>query len=105
MPVREIAGVQVDFDAEGFMTNPDQWNEEIAKVLAAEEGIPQLTEGHWQVIHFIRADYKEKGQPPTIRRMNKVGNIATKDLYEWFPKGPAKKAARIAGLGKPQGCV
>ena len=105
MPVREIAGKQVDFDDEGFMTNPDQWDEEIAKVLAEEEGIPQLTEGHWQVINFMRADYKERGQAPTIRRLNKVGGIPTKDLYEWFPKGPAKKAARIAGLGKPQGCV
>jgi len=105
MPVREIAGVQVDVDDEGFMTNPDQWNEEIARVLAAEEGIAELTPGHLQVIKFMRDDFKEKGQPPTIRRMNKVGGIATKDLYEWFPKGPAKKAARISGLGKPQGCV
>ncbi|MBN1479336.1 TusE/DsrC/DsvC family sulfur relay protein [candidate division KSB1 bacterium] len=105
MPVREIAGVHVDFDDEGFMTNPDQWTEEIAKALAEEEGISELTEGHWKVINFIRNDYKEKGQPPTIRRMNKVGGIATKDLYDWFPQGPAKKAAKIAGLGKPQGCV
>ena len=105
MPVRDIAGVQVDFDDEGFMTNPDQWNEDIAKVLAEEEGIPELTQGHMKVINFIRADFKEKGTAPTIRRMNKVGGIATKDLYEWFPKGPAKKAAKISGLGKPQGCV
>jgi len=105
MPEREIAGVQVDVDDEGFMTNPDQWNKEIAKVLAQEEGISELTDGHWQVINFIRKDFAEKGQPPTIRRMKKVGGIATKDLYEWFPNGPAKKAARIAGLGKPQGCV
>jgi tRNA 2-thiouridine synthesizing protein E len=105
MPVREIAGVQVDFDDEGFMTNPDQWTEEIAKVLASEEGISELTEGHMKVINFIRSDFKEKGTAPTIRRMNKVGGIATKDLYDWFPQGPAKKAAKISGLGKPQGCV
>lgn len=105
MPERDIAGVHVDFDDEGFMTKPDQWTEEIAQVLAKEEGITELTDGHWKVINFIREDYKEKGQPPTIRRMNKVGGIATKDLYDWFPQGPAKKAAKIAGLGKPQGCV
>lgn len=105
MPVKEIAGVQVDLDDEGFMTNPDQWTEEIAKALAAEEGISELTEGHWKVINFVRSDFKEKGQVPTIRRMKKVGNIPTKDLYELFPDGPAKKAAKVSGLGKPQGCV
>lgn len=105
MPVREIAGISVDVDAEGFMTHPDQWNENIAKVLATEEGIAELSNEHMKVIDFIRKDFKEKGQAPTIRRMNKVGGIPTKELYELFPKGPAKKAARIAGLGKPQGCV
>ena len=105
MPVKEIAGVQVDLDDEGFMTNPDQWNEEVAKELAAEEGISELTEGHWKVINFVRSDFKEKGQIPTIRRMKKVGNIPTKEIYELFPEGPAKKAAKVSGLGKPQGCV
>ena len=105
MPVKEIAGVQVDFDDEGFMTNSDQWSKEIAAVLAKEEGIDALTDGHWKVIDYIRADFAEKGQAPSIRRMNKVGGIPTKDLYELFPQGPAKKAAKISGLGKPQGCV
>jgi dissimilatory sulfite reductase related protein len=105
MPVREIAGAQVDFDDEGFMTNPDQWTKEIAAELAKEEGIDALIDGHWKAIDFIRSDFAEKGQAPTIRRMNKVGGIPTKDLYELFPKGPAKKAAKISGLGKPQGCV
>lgn len=104
MPVREIAGIRVDLDDEGFMTNPDQWNEEIANVLAREEDI-ELTEAHWKVVNFMRDDYKEKGQAPTVRRINKVGGIATKDLYDLFPKGPVKKAAKISGLSKPQGCV
>ena len=94
MPVKEIAGVQVDLDDDGFMTNPDQWNEDIAKVIAVEEGIKELTEGHMKVVNFMRKDFQEKGQAPTIRRMNKVGGIPTKELYELFPKGPAKKAAR-----------
>ena len=53
----------------------------------------------------MRQDFKEKAAVPTIRRLNKVAGISTKDLYEWFPNGPAKKAAKIAGLSKPQGCV
>ncbi len=105
MPVKEIAGVQVDLNDEGFMTNPDQWTEEIAVELAKEEDIQELTDGHWKIIKFMRSDYKEKGQAPTVRRMNKVGGIPTKELYDLFPKGPAKKAAKISGLGKPQGCV
>ncbi|MBN2412075.1 TusE/DsrC/DsvC family sulfur relay protein [candidate division KSB1 bacterium] len=105
MATKEIAGVQVELDDEGFMTNPEQWNEDIARALAAEEGITELTDKHWEIINFVRKDAKEKGQVPTIRRMNKAGGIATKDLYELFPNGPAKKAAKISGYPKPQGCV
>ena len=105
MPTREIAGVQVEVDAEGFMTNPQQWSEAVAAVLAKEEGIDPLTDAHWKVLKFMREDFLEKGQVATIRRLNKVGGIATKDLYDLFPQGPAKKAAKIAGLSKPQGCV
>ena len=105
MPVKQIADVSVEVDGEGFLTNPDQWSKEIATAIAQEEGISELKEGHWRVIEFMRQDFKENGQVPTIRRLNKVANIATKDLYEWFPGGPAKKAAKISGLSKPQGCV
>ena len=105
MPVKEIAGAQVEVDDEGFMTNPDQWTKEIAAELAMEEGIEELTDGHWKVIEFMRKDFKEKGTVPTIRRINKVGGVPTKELYALFPNGPAKKAAKIAGLSKPQGCV
>jgi len=105
MPVKEIAGVQVEVDDDGFMTNPDQWTKEIAVELAKEEGIDELTEGHWKVIEFMRKDFQEKGTVSTIRRLNKVGGIPTKELYALFPNGPAKKAAKIAGLSKPQGCV
>ena len=105
MATKHIANSQVDVDGEGFMTNPEQWNKEIARELAKEEGIAELKDGHWKVIEFMRQDFKEKAAVPTIRRLNKVAGISTKDLYEWFPNGPAKKAAKIAGLSKPQGCV
>ena len=105
MAVKEIANVQVDVDDEGFMTNPDQWNKDIANALAKEEGIDELTDGHWKVVEFMRKDYQEKGVPPTLRRINKVGGVPTKEIYTLFPGGPAKKAAKIAGLSKPKGCV
>ena len=105
MPTKEIAGKSVQVDNDGFLANPEDWSKEIAAELAKEEGIDVLTDGHWKVIEFMRADFGEKGTAPTLRRLSKVGGIPTKDLYELFPNGPAKKAARISGLGKPQGCV
>lgn len=105
MPTKEIAGKTVPVDAEGFLVNPDDWTEDMAPELAKEEGIDELTDMHWQVIRFMRNDFLEKGQIPTIRRIKNVGGVNTSDLYKLFPKGPAKKAAKAAGLGKPQGCV
>ena len=105
MPNKTFAGKTVEVDDEGFLSNPDDWTEEMAPEIAKEEGINELTEGHWKVINFIRQDFKEKGQIPTIRRMKNAGGIATSELYQLFPQGPAKKSAKIAGFGKPQGCV
>ncbi len=101
---KNIAGTDVDFDSEGFMTKPEQWSRDIATALAAEEGIT-LTDRHWEVLDFIRSDAKENGGAPNVRRLQKVGNVPTKELYTLFPKGPAKIAARLAGYPKPHGCI
>lgn len=100
-----IAGKTVEVSEDGFLVNPSDWTKEMASFLAETEGIYELTEAHWKVINFMRNDYEENGQIPTIRRMKNAGGIPTKELYELFPKGPAKKAAKAAGLGKPQGCI
>jgi tRNA 2-thiouridine synthesizing protein E len=105
MSFREIAGKTVEFDQEGFMVNPEDWTRQIAEVLANEIGINKLEEDHWKVIEFSREDFKAKGEAPTLRRITKAGGVPTKVLYELFPKGPAKKVAFIAGLGKPTGCI
>ena len=105
MLTREIAGKEVDFDDEGFMKDPTAWTIDIAEELAHEAGIEELTENHWKVIEFSRADYEAKGEAPGLRRITKVGGVPTKQIYKLFPKGPAKKVARIAGLGKPHGCI
>ena len=96
---------QVQLDAEGFLVDYKEWDEDLAKELAKEEGIEELTDRHWHVIRFMREEYEKTGQVPTIRRLKNAGGIPTKELYALFPNGPAKKAARIAGLPKPQGCV
>ncbi len=105
MSAREIAGVVIEFDEEQFMCDYKQWNQEIAAVIAKEEGIEQLTGRHFIVINFMRKEFEENGTGPTLRRLTKESGVPTKELYELFPKGPAKKAARIAGIKKPQGCV
>src|SRR5512136_2218427 len=105
MPQKQIANAMVDVDAEGFMTNPAQWTREIAAAIAKEEGIAELTPAHWKVIEFMQKEFKENGQPPSVRKLNKSGVMSTKELYETFPGGPAKKAAKIAGMKKPEGCV
>ncbi len=105
MATRIIAGKTVQVNDEGFMTNPSEWNKEIAAAIAAEEGIAELTPAHWKVIDFCRQDAAGSGKAPTLRRISTTAGVSTKDMFALFPKGPAKKVARIAGLGKPEGCV
>jgi tRNA 2-thiouridine synthesizing protein E len=104
MPTRVIAGKEVQVNDEGFMTDPSEWTREIAVAIAAEEGIPELTDAHWQVIEWSRREAKN-GKSPTLRQITTGTGVNTKQIFALFPKGPAKKAARIAGLGKPEGCV
>jgi len=105
MPTRIINNKTLEFDAEGFMTNHLDWDLEIAKVLAQEEGIPAFTDRHLLVVNFMRQEFAAKGVGPSIRRLTKESGVPTKELYELFPNGPAKKAAKIAGIKKPHGCI
>lgn len=92
------------FDSEGYLEDYKLWTKEIAQALAAEEGIT-LTERHFIVIDYARAQFAKNGDAPTLRNITKNTPVSTKELYELFPDGPAKKAARIAGLKKPSGCI
>lgn len=105
MTTKEIAGLSVEVDGEGFLTDHLVWNLDIAKAIAAEEGIDPLTDRHVEVLEFMRKEFEANGTAPSIRKMNKMNVVPTKELYSLFPGGPAKKAAKIAGLGKPQGCI
>ena len=105
MTMTLIADAPVDVDAEGFLTDPAQWNEQIAEAMAAESGIPELTERHWLVVRFMRERYLTRGTAPSIRSLGKESGVPIKELYELFPKGPAKLAARIGGIPKPKGCI
>ncbi|MFN8110199.1 MAG: TusE/DsrC/DsvC family sulfur relay protein [Thermoleophilia bacterium] len=105
MSTATYAGVPVDVTDEGFFTHPDQWTREMATEMAAADGIATLTDRHWTVIDFMRKEFFEKGTGPTVRVLGKNSGVPVKELYELFPKGPAKMAARIAGIPKPKGCI
>jgi len=96
---------QVERGPEGFFLHPDQWTEPMADEIARENGIGQLTDRHWQVINFMRRTYLETGSAPSIRALGKASGVPIKELYQLFPKGPAKLAAKIAGIPKPRGCI
>jgi TusE/DsrC/DsvC family sulfur relay protein len=73
--------------------------------IAKEEGLAELTDGHWKVIDYCRKEGLASGKAPTLRQITTNAGVTTKDMFAMFPKGPAKKVAHIAGLGKPEGCV
>ena len=105
MTTTTIAGHEVHVDEEGFMTEYDEWTEDLGREGAANIGITEMTHDHWAAIRFLRSDFAEQHETATLRRVTKVGGIPTKQLFTLFPKKPAKKMAYIAGLPKPHGCV
>ena len=96
---------EIELTEDGFFVHPEQWTEEMVPDLARREGIEELTDAHWKVIRFMRTQYLEKGSGPTVRALGKTSGMTVKELYQLFPKGPAKIAARIAGIPKPRGCI
>ena len=100
-----LAGSTVSVDPEGFLLDAKQWNAQIAQEIARANGIEQLTDRHWQVIDFMRESYLDSGSAPSIRSLGKASGVPIKELYELFPKGPAKLAAKVGGIPKPRGCI
>ena len=105
MPTVTYAGEDVIVNDDGFFVDPAQWSEDMAPQIARAESIAELTDRHWQVIKFMRHEYDAKGTGPTVRVLGKTSGVTIKELYELFPKGPAKTAAKIAGIPKPRGCI
>jgi dissimilatory sulfite reductase related protein len=105
MASKTLAGRTIELDADGHMANRSDWDEALALELAKEEGIEALSDRHWLVINYMRKEFDAHGDAPSIRKLTKESGVDTKELYALFPKGPAKKAAKIAGLPKPKGCI
>jgi TusE/DsrC/DsvC family sulfur relay protein len=105
MSTKAYAGTEVTVDDDGFFADARQWREEMAPQIAREVGIGSLTSQHWQVVKFMRHEYEEKGTGPSVRALSKTSGVSIKELYQLFPKGPAKLAAKVAGIPKPRGCI
>ena len=105
MAMFEVGDIKIEVDEDGFMQEPDQWNEDIAKALATTEGVDELSEEHWKLVNYLRAYDLKFGIAPMIRKLCKETGFPLKKVYELFPSGPAKGACKVAGLAKPTGCV
>ncbi|OPZ73990.1 MAG: Sulfite reductase, dissimilatory-type subunit gamma [Firmicutes bacterium ADurb.Bin456] len=105
MAYLHVDGQEIELDEDGFIIDPEEWTEEVARVFAAREGISDLTGEHWKVINYLHQYYSENQIAPMIRVLCKDTGFSLKRIYELFPTGPAKGACRIAGLPKPTGCV
>lgn len=104
MSATTIAGTPLEVDAEGYLQKPEQWSREIGAEIARELGIT-MTDRHWTVCDYMRDRYLTTGSAPSMRSLGKESGVPIKELYQLFPKGPAKLASRIAGIPKPHGCI
>lgn len=101
-----VDGNELETDEQGFLLEPD-FGDEVVRVIAAAEGI-ELTDAHWQVVAYLRDEYREHGHTPNFRNMLKglaasLPGCDSKALYDLFPVGPAKQGAKVAGLPQPLG--
>ena len=105
MSTTTLAGRAVEIDGEGFLEHPEEWTREMAAEIAAANGVPALTDRHWLVVDYMRSTYLSSGTAPSIRSLGASSGVPIKELYQLFPKGPAKLAAKIGGIPKPRGCI
>jgi tRNA 2-thiouridine synthesizing protein E len=102
----EVNGKTVEADKNGYLVNIEDWSEDVAKIIAVEEGIEELTQRHWDVINYLRDEYiSNAGNQPNMRSITKAMKSAwddkkvdTKAIYELFPLGPSKQAGKVGGL-------
>jgi tRNA 2-thiouridine synthesizing protein E len=101
----DVGGWAIEVDEDGFIQEPEKWNEQVAQALAKTEGVELMSERHWKLVNYLRDYYAKFGIAPMIRKLCKETGFSLKEVYELFPSGPAKGACKVAGLAKPTGCV
>jgi len=101
----KIGDRTIELDQDGFMRKPGLWDDDVAKAIAGDEGIDEMSEQHWSVVRFIRRYWEENDSAPAVRLLCKESGVSVRQVYKLFTSGPARGACRIAGLPKPDGCV
>ncbi|MGB9111567.1 MAG: TusE/DsrC/DsvC family sulfur relay protein [Acidimicrobiales bacterium] len=105
MPVASYGGKSVQVNDEGFLVDAAEWSEEMAGHIAMTIGLAPLNHEQMHVVKVMRSEYEANGDGPNVRALGKASGVPIKRLYELFPMGPAKTAAKIAGIPKPRGCI
>jgi len=105
MPTIEIENKVFEVDGDGFLQQPEIWNQDVARLFALYDGIEEMNEKHWAIVNIIRKNWEEKGMAPMVRTICQETGVRLREIYELFPLGPARGACRVAGLPKPDGCV
>jgi tRNA 2-thiouridine synthesizing protein E len=100
-----VGDKKLTLDEDGFIQEPELWDQDVALALAKTEGVDELSEEHWKVVNYLREYYLEYQVAPMIRKLCKSTGFKLNKIYELFPSGPAKGACKVAGLPKPTGCV
>ncbi|MEE2752926.1 MAG: TusE/DsrC/DsvC family sulfur relay protein [Candidatus Latescibacterota bacterium] len=100
-----LGGKEIEVDDEGFIQQPELWDESVARDIAKGIGNPEMTKDHWTVVNYIREYYVKFEIAPLIRRLCKVTKKDIDTIYDLFPDGPADGACKIAGLPTPTGCT
>ena len=105
MPKVILGAKEIEVDEDGFIQEPDLWDEAVAKDLAKTEEVSEMTEEHWKLVNYLRNYFVEFGIAPPVRMVIKQSGFDLKKIYQLFPGGPAKGGCKVAGLPKPTGCV
>lgn len=105
MPTIELNGRTYPVDENGFLQEPEIWNDDVARDFATTEGITEMTDEHWILVRYLRDYYLKFGIAPMVRKLCKETGFKLSHVYDLFPSGPANGACKVAGLPKPTGCV
>ncbi|TAN47647.1 MAG: TusE/DsrC/DsvC family sulfur relay protein [Rhodospirillales bacterium] len=92
-------------DAEGYLLEPEDWSAEVARELAAREGV-ELTDEHWDIMRFMRAYLHHHKIAPDVRHVMKhlkeKRGAGRNRVFELFPYGYVQQACKIAGMRRPR---
>ncbi len=102
--------IEVERDVEGYLIDPEAWDDTIARELAAEEEI-ELTDEYWPILRFMRDYWREHQVAPDVRHVvsdlaehsGSDKKVAKERLFELFPYGYVKQTCKIAGMIRPRG--